>query len=69
MAHGFLSIKPSKFNYICVGGYCSENEITIKPSNAILKELGVKENTIISDKDNEGIEMENLIEKFRQIAW
>tara|TARA_B110000008_G_C16919134_1_gene543970 strand:+ start:1085 stop:1579 length:495 start_codon:yes stop_codon:yes gene_type:complete len=69
MAHGFFSKKPTKFNYICVGGYSSENEITIKPPNAILKELGVKENTIISNKDNEGIEMENIIEKFREIPW
>jgi len=69
MAHGFFSKKPSKFNYICTGKYSSKHEISIKPSNTVIKKLGIKESLIISDKDNEGIEMHNSIEKFREIRW
>ena len=63
------SKKPSKFNYICTGRYSSKHEISIKPSNAIFKELGVKESLIMSDKDNEGMNMNNSIKKFREIRW
>lgn len=69
MAHGFFAKKPSKFNYICTGKYSSKHEISIKPSNTVIKKLGIKESLIISDKDNEGIEMHNSIEKFREIKW
>jgi dTDP-4-dehydrorhamnose 3,5-epimerase len=69
MAHGYFSTKPSKFNYICTGRYSSKHEISIKPSNAIFKELGVKESLIMSDKDSEGMNMNNSIKKFRDIRW
>ena len=69
MAHGFFAKKPSMFNYICSGRYSSKDEISIKPSNEVFKELGLKESLIISDKDNEGIEMNSSIKKFKEIRW
>lgn len=69
MAHGFFAKKPSKFNYICKGKYSLINEISVKPSNLVLNKLGEKENLIISDKDNQGIEIEDLLEKFKEIRW
>jgi dTDP-4-dehydrorhamnose 3,5-epimerase len=69
MAHGFFSIIPSKFNYICKGTYSPSNEISIKPSAKIFKKLCSENTLIISDKDRKGIEIISALEKFKDLKW
>jgi dTDP-4-dehydrorhamnose 3,5-epimerase len=69
MAHGFISKKPTRFSYICIGRYSSSHEISIKPSNDIFNELGFKEKVIISNKDKKGMDLNKTLSKFQGIRW
>ena len=67
-AHGFLSLKPTKFRYICLGDYKKKYEKTISLNKEFFHKLGFK-NIIFSDKDANGLQIGEALEYFKSVKW
>tara|TARA_X000000950_G_C13709050_1_gene575398 strand:- start:70 stop:588 length:519 start_codon:yes stop_codon:yes gene_type:complete len=68
LAHGFLCLEPTNFNYVCDGEYNSEYEKIIKIKNEIFLELGYKK-IITSHKDKNGMSIKQAANLFKKINW
>ena len=62
-AHGFYASKDTVLRYLCIGKYSEEHEICIKEC------YFDKEEAIISNKDKDGILLEECVELFININW
>lgn len=62
-AHGYLAEEDSIFSYVCVGKYSEKDE------RIILMEDNFYEDKIISEKDKQGMRMDEAIEVFKNINW
>ena len=62
-AHGYYALKDSVIRYLCIGKYSEENEVSI------FEGFQDKDNLIISQKDQEGISLEEAVESFKTIEW
>ena len=62
-AHGFYASKDTILRYLCIGKYNEEHEISIKEC------YFDKEEAIISNKDKDGILLEECIDLFKNINW
>jgi len=67
-AHGFISLEPTIFKYICIGSYKEKFEKTIILENEFLKKIGFK-NIDLSDKDKNGIQINEVLKNFKSIKW
>ncbi len=68
LAHGFLSLEPTNFNYFCDGKYNSKYEKIIKIKNEIFSNLGYKK-IITSPKDKSGMNIKQAKNFFKKINW
>jgi len=69
-AHGFITYTETIFQYMCIGKYSTDNELTIKPSEELLSKLGFDYNKIIlSEKDTCGISIPEGIEIAKTFKW
>lgn len=68
LAHGFISLEPTIFKYICVGNYNDKLEKTIVLQNEYFSKIGFK-NIHMSDKDKAGIQIEEALKHFKSIKW
>jgi len=68
-AHGFFCLKPTKFNYLCVGKYNEKSEKVVKINSDVFKKIGIKNKIVISEKDMNGKNYSDIIEDFKRIKW
>jgi len=62
-AHGFYAAKDTILRYICIGPYSENYELCIKEHPKDLKDL------IISNKDQDGIILQDCIDLFKETKW
>lgn len=62
-AHGYYAKQDSILKYLCIGSYSEKNEISIS-------EWGQEnDDLIISDKDKQGISIDEAVKLFKTITW
>lgn len=64
-AHGFYALEDTSFQYICVGKYNEESEISIK----LPKHELINKTQITSIKDKCGIELDKALEVCAGLVW
>lgn len=62
-AHGYFAREDSIFSYVCLGNYSEKDECIILMDDDFYKDK------IISDKDKQGMQIDEAMEIFKNINW
>ncbi|MGY3802539.1 dTDP-4-dehydrorhamnose 3,5-epimerase family protein [Pigmentibacter ruber] len=69
-AHGFIALTDVTFQYLCIGNYSAEHELSISPPTDFFKDLELnQENIIISPKDLSSIKFEEALNNAMKYDW